>query len=189
MLTADAFGVLPPIARLTPQGAMYHFLSGYTAKVAGTEKGVTEPERDVQHLLRRAVSAAAAGLLRADARREDRPASRRASGSSTPAGAAVPTASGRRMKIAPHARDDQRGAVGGARSGRSTRRDPFFNLDVPTSCPGVPPDVLNPRKTWTQRRRLRRAGGASSRGCSSRTSRTSKPRWRADVRCWPAPEA
>src|SRR5207253_526334 len=43
MLTADAFGVMPPIARLTADGAMYHFLSGYTAKVAGTEKGITEP--------------------------------------------------------------------------------------------------------------------------------------------------
>ena len=80
-LTADAFAILPPIARLTELQARYWFLAGFTAKLAGTEIGVTEPEPTFSAVLRRAVPAAAAGGLLEDARREARPSTGRACGS------------------------------------------------------------------------------------------------------------
>ena len=80
MLTADAYGVLPPIARLTPDGAMYHFLSGYTARVAGTEKGVTEPKATFSTCFGAPFLPLNPNVYANDARQEDRPSTACASG-------------------------------------------------------------------------------------------------------------
>jgi len=146
MLTADAFGVLPPIARLTPQGAMYHFLSGYTAKVAGTEKGVTEPSATFSTCFGAPFLPLAPGfyarmLGEKIAQHQARVWLVNTGWSGGPYGV------GRRMKIG-HTRAMIKAALSGALDQVAYERDPFFNLDVPTSCPGVPADVLNPRKTW-----------------------------------------
>ena len=149
MLTADAFGVLPPISRLTPEGAMYHFLSGYTAKVAGTEKGVTEPKATFSTcfgapFLPLAPSRYARMLGEKIARHDARVWLVNTGWTGGPYGV------GKRMKIA-YTRAMIRAALSGALDAVAYARDPIFNLDVPAGCPSVPPDVLQPRQTWASR--------------------------------------
>src|SRR2546422_360797 len=146
MLTADAFGVLPPISRLSPAGAMYHFLSGYTAKVAGTEKGVTEPKATFSTcfgapFLPLAPSRYAEMLGERIARHDSRVWLVNTGWTGGPYG------TGTRMKIK-YTRAMIHAALSGALDGVRYERDAQFNLDVPTSCAGVPADVLNPRNTW-----------------------------------------
>jgi phosphoenolpyruvate carboxykinase (ATP) len=147
MLTADAFGVLPPISRLTPEGAMYHFLSGYTAKVAGTEKGVTEPKATFSTcfgapFLPLAPSRYARMLGEKIARHNARVWLVNTGWSGGPYGV------GKRMKIA-YTRAMIRAVLSGALDAVAYERDPIFNLDVPVSCPAVPVEVLKPRNTWS----------------------------------------
>jgi len=146
MLTADAFGVLPPIARLTPAGAMYHFLSGYTAKVAGTERGVTEPKATFSTCFGAPFmvwdpNVYAKLLGERIARHQSRVWLVNTGWSGGPYGV------GARMKIA-HTRAMVHAALSGALDTVQYERDPIFNIDVPTSCPNVPAEVLKPRNTW-----------------------------------------
>src|SRR5262249_14722036 len=146
MLTADAFGVLPPIARLTPQGAMYHFLSGYTAKVAGTEKGVTEPSATFSTCFGAPFLPLAPGFnARMLGEKIAQHQARVWLVNTGWSGGAYGV--GRRMKIG-YTRAMIKAALSGALDQVAYERDALFNLDVPVSCPGVPSEVLNPRKTW-----------------------------------------
>jgi phosphoenolpyruvate carboxykinase (ATP) len=145
-LTCDAFGVLPPVARLTPAQAMYHFISGYTAKVAGTEMGVTEPQAAfspcfggpflVWHPMKYA------GLLAEKMRRH------RAKVWLVNTGwTGGPYGTGKRMKLSL-----TRAVIDAVHNGlladAPTVPDPLFGFDVVTECPGVPGEVLTPRNTW-----------------------------------------
>ena len=146
MLTADAFGVLPPISRLTPEAAMYHFLSGYTAKVAGTEKGVTEPKATFSTcfgapFLPLAPSRYAKMLGEKIARHGARVWLVNTGWTGGAYGV------GARMKIS-YTRAMIRAVLSGALDHVAYDRDAVFNLDIPTSCPEVPPEVLKPRNTW-----------------------------------------
>jgi phosphoenolpyruvate carboxykinase (ATP) len=146
MLTADAYGVLPPIARLTPEGAMYHFLSGYTARVAGTEKGVTEPKATFSTcfgapFLPLNPNVYAKMLGEKIATHDARVWLVNTGWTGGPYGV------GNRMKIA-HTRAMITAALTGQLDNVEYRKHAVFNIDVPTTCPGVPDSVLDPRSTW-----------------------------------------
>jgi phosphoenolpyruvate carboxykinase (ATP) len=146
MLTADAFGVLPPISRLTPDGAMYHFLSGYTAKVAGTEKGVTEPKATFStgfgapflplnpnvyaQMLGKKIATHGARVWLVNT-----------------GWTGGPYGVGSRMKIA-YTRAMITAALTGHLDAVPYRKHAIFNIDIPTTCPGVPESVLDARTTW-----------------------------------------
>jgi len=147
MLTADAFGVLPPIARLTPDQAMYHFLSGYTARVAGTEKGMgAEPTATFSTcfgapFMPRHPSVYARMLGEKMARTGARCWLVNTGWSGGGHGV------GKRMRIA-HTRAMLRAALDGRLEQVETVRHPQFHLQMPAACPEVPAEVLNPRATW-----------------------------------------
>ena len=149
MLTADAFGVLPPVARLSPEQAMYHFLSGYTAKVAGTERGVKEPEATFSTcfgapfmVLHPGVYADLLGKRMAENNANCWLVNTGWSGG--------PYGVGQRMRIA-HTRAMIRAILNGTLANVETRPDPTFGVHVPVACPGVPAEVLQPRNTWADK--------------------------------------
>ncbi|MCT4684129.1 MAG: phosphoenolpyruvate carboxykinase (ATP), partial [Roseicyclus sp.] len=146
MLTCDAFGVLPPIARLTPAQAMYHFLSGFTSKGAGTERGVTEPEPTFStcfgapfmprrpevygKLLQEKIATHGATCWLVNTGW---------TGGAYGTGSRMPIRATRALLTA---------ALDGTLNKGEFRRDPNFGFDVPLTCRGVPDILLDPRRTW-----------------------------------------
>ncbi len=146
-LTADAFGVLPPIARLTREQAMYYFMSGYTAKVAGTERGVTEPQATFSSCFgavflvwHPSKYAEMLGKL------IDQHGSRVWLVNTGWSGGAYGV--GKRMKL-PYTRAMVRALLDNALDGIPFQADPIFGLEIPAAVPNVPTEVLTPRLTWT----------------------------------------
>ncbi len=146
MLTADAFGILPPIAKLTTEQAMYHFLSGYTAKVAGTEKGITEPKATFSScfgapfmVLHPSVYAK---LLGEKIKKHNVKCWLVNTGWT-----GGPYGIGHRMKIQ-YTRTMLNAALNGELDNTETYEDPYFCFQVPVSINGIPADILNPRNTW-----------------------------------------
>jgi phosphoenolpyruvate carboxykinase (ATP) len=149
-LTADAFGVLPPISKLNPGQAMFHFISGYTAKVAGTEAGVTEPQVTFSACFGKAFlplhPTRYAELLGEKMKQHQVNVWLVNTGWS---GGCYGV--GKRMKLA-YTRAMITAALKGQLGGVEFSKHPVFGLDMPVSCPEVPAEILNPRNTWNDAR-------------------------------------
>ena len=148
-LTADAFGVLPPIAKLDAEQAMYHFLSGYTSKLAGTERGITEPQATFSACFGAPFLPLSplryAELLGEKLKRHQTNVFLINTGWS---GGSYGV--GSRMKLA-YTRAMLTAAIEGYLDQVEYQLDPIFNVYVPVSCPGVPDDILMPRNTWADK--------------------------------------
>jgi phosphoenolpyruvate carboxykinase (ATP) len=149
MLTCDAFGVLPPVAKLTREQAAYHFLSGYTAKVAGTEAGVTEPQAVFSTCFGAPFMALHpsiyAELLQEKIAKHNVDCWLVNTGWSG-GGYGV----GSRMEIA-YSRALINAAISGTLKEGEFEKEPFFGLMIPKNCQGVPTEVLNPRNVWVDK--------------------------------------
>lgn len=145
-LTCDAFGVLPPLSRLTPEQAGEYFLAGYTAKVAGTEAGVTEPTPEFSTCFAKPFLPLApqryAAMLKERLAKHDVPVWLVNTGWT-----GGPYGVGSRMSL-PHTRALLKAVLSGQLKDVPFAVDPIFGLSVPTACPGVPAGVLQPRTTW-----------------------------------------
>lgn len=147
MLTADAFGVMPPISRLTPKLANYHFLSGYTAKVAGTERGIIEPEATFSPCFGGPFMPMSPRVYADMLSRKIRENQVQVWLVNT-GWTGGPYGVGRRMRIG-YTRAMIRAALNGSLAKVPTRGDGVFGVQVPESCPDVPAEVLTPRNTWS----------------------------------------
>ncbi len=146
LLTADAFGVLPPVSILDSDEVMYHFVTGFTSKLAGTEVGITEPEATFSAcfgapFMSHKPSVYATLLAEKMGDHKTRCILLNTGWSGGPVGV------GNRMSI-DHTRALLDAALGGDLDDVETEIDPIFGLAVPRSCPGVPSEILNPRNTW-----------------------------------------
>ena len=149
-LTADAFGVLPPISRLDKNAAMYHFVTGFTSKLAGTERGIKEPQPTFSTLfgepfmpMNPLVYAQMLGEKLDKYGTKVYLVNTGWSGGSYGVGS--------RMKLS-YTRAMVTAALNGDLENVEYKHDKIFNLDVPQSCPNVPKNIMNPRETWADKK-------------------------------------